>query len=211
MAIDPIRSAQARLVADSSFQFSWSAAPPPAQTPSWLEAVLRAIGHGLKIGSPYIRIGLWVLLAVAGVAVVVAVIRQFLVPANRWVVRRLPPVSADGATQAAREASAHLEEADRLAAEGLFADAAHVLLLCSVSGVEKGRAVGIRPSLTAREIAALPDLPPQPRVAFAHIARLVEQALFGGAVLDGARWLDCREAYLSLVRPEAWIKAGRGR
>ena len=204
-AIDPIRSAHDRLVADPSFQFSWAARPPVPPPPSWLEALFRLIGRGLEAAAPFIKIGLWALLALAALGVAIALLRQLLVPAARS--KPLPAHSRSdlrAASRAAQTAIARLEEADRLASEGRYADAAHVLLLRGVADVEHSRAGAIQPSLTTREIAALPDLPSQPRAAFALIARTVEHALFGGAQIDAGRWNDCRRAYETLVRPEAW-------
>jgi len=209
--IDPILSAHARLMADPSFQFAWEAPPPLPPPPSWFVAVLRVIGHGLEVASPFIKFGLWGLLIIAAVGVALALGRQLLIPAGR---NQRPashsPSSPANASKAAEIAIARLEEADRLAAEGLYADAAHVLLLRGVADVEHSRAAGIQTSLTTREIAALPDFPPRPRAAFALIARVAEHALFGGAQIDADRWITCRAAYETLVRPEAWTMPPSG-
>ncbi len=206
---DAIAVAHARLLADRSFQFAWSGAPKPAPPPSWLVAVIRVIGHALRVAAPMVRIGLWVVLALGAVAVVVAVVRQFLITPGP--VKATPLLTLHGlgasASDAAARAAARLAEADRLAADGLYAEAAHMLLLRGVADVENGRPGRIRPSFTSRDIAALPDLPPEPRSAFALIAQVVERALFGARPIDAEAWRACREAYGALVRPEAWTNA----
>ena len=205
---DAIAAAQARLLADRGFQVTFDALPPPPPTPDWLKRLLQAIGEALKAISPGVRIGLWVLLAAA-----VAVLVYVLVRHGRWRIARARAAApltlhALGASDPrAAQAAARLEEADRLAAEGLYAEAAHTLLLRSVEDVDAGRPGLVRPSLTSRDIAELPDLPVEPRAAFRSIASVVERALFGGRTVDAAGWAACRRAYSALVRPEAWLPA----
>ena len=49
-----------------------------------------------------------------------------------------------------------------------------MLLLRSVADVESSRLGRVRPSFTSRDIAALPELGPEPRAAFSLIAGVVE-------------------------------------
>ena len=135
--------------------------------------------------------------------------RPLAAPAPRRHRPTPPTLSGLGASasDAAAKAAVRLAEADRLAAEGLYAEAAHMLLLRSVADVESGRPGRIRPSFTSRDIAALPELGPEPRAAFSLIAGVVERALFGGRPLDAEAWRTCRSAYDVLARPEAWATA----
>ena len=203
---DPIAAAHARLIADPSFQFAWSAPPKPPQPPSWLIALLKQIGHLLQAIAPEVRIGFWVVLGLGAALLVASLVRHFVVPTSRR--NRSTPLNLSGlgasASDAAAKAVVRLAEADRLAAEGLYAEAAHLLLLRSVADVETGRPGRIRPSFTSRDIAALPELGPEPRAAFSLIAGMVERALFGGRPLDAEAWRRCRTAYGALTRPEAW-------
>ena len=203
---DPIAVAHARLLADRSIQFVWSAPPRPPEPPAWLQKLLVAIGHAINWAAPALRIGLWAVLGL-GVLLVLAILARQLrasperrKPASPLNLQGLGPATA----LAARRAAVRLAEADELAARGRYAEAAHLLLLRGVADVESGRPGRIRPSLTSREIAALTDLPPEPRAAFAVIAGAVERALFGGRPLDAAVWRSCREAYEALVSPHAW-------
>ena len=203
---DPIAIAHARLLADRSIQFVWSAPQRPPEPPAWLRRLFEAIGRAIDWAAPGLRIGLWAVLGLGVLLVLAILARQLWSPPERR--RPASPLNLQGvgaaAIQAARRAAVRLTEADELAAQGRYAEAAHLLLLRGVADVESGRPGRIRPSLTSREIAALADLPPEPRAAFALIAQAVERALFGGRPLDAAVWRACRQAYEALVRPDAW-------
>ena len=206
---DAIAGAQARLLNDPSFQFAFAPPPSPPRPPHWLLALFRALRHILKAVSPELRIGFWVVVALAVGAILFVAARRWRGSARRKAKDAPLNLHALGAaaSQAAAQAAVRLAEADRLAALELYAQAAHVLLLRGVADVEAGRPGAVRPSSTSRDIAALPDLPPQPRAAFKTIAAVVERALFGGRPVDAAAWLVCRDAYGALIRPEAWLAA----
>ncbi len=206
-ARDVAAAAQARLLADPLFQFSFSAKPVRPEPPVWLTALLKMIGEMLKTISPAVRIGFWLVLAVLASILLFIVSRYWGGPARRSAKPTPLTLHAIGAAAAADQATARLAEADRLAALGLYADAAHLLLLRSVADVEAGRPGAVRLSSTSRDIAALPNLPTQPRAAFKTIALVVERALFGGRAVDAVAWAACRDAYGVLVRPEAWLSA----
>ena len=97
-----------------------------------------------------------------------------------------------------------LDEADRLAAQGKFAEAAHHLLLHSIQDLEDHRPRTIKPALTSRDIAAMDLLPPKARQAFDGIARVVERSLFGGRAVDADDFAECRRAYESFAFGGAW-------
>ena len=102
-----------------------------------------------------------------------------------------------------------LEDADALAAKGLYAEAVRLLLRRSVEDVE-GRYPGtIRDSLTSREIAVLPVLAPAPREAFSGIASLVERAHFAGRTLSRDDWETARARYAVLGEEKRAGGAGR--
>jgi hypothetical protein len=93
------------------------------------------------------------------------------------------------------DAVALLEDADRLAAEGRYGEAAHLLLQRSVRHIAEARPDWLQPASTAREIAVLPMLPERARRAFAAIAERVERSLFALRELDLADWQAARAAY----------------
>ncbi|PLK23518.1 hypothetical protein C0V72_09535 [Porphyrobacter sp. TH134] len=88
-----------------------------------------------------------------------------------------------------------LDDADRLAAEGRFAEAVRLLLQRSVGQIAAARPGLVEPSSTARELAALPALPETARTAFGVIAQRVERSLFALRALDRADWEAARNAY----------------
>src|SRR5262249_8337494 len=99
----------------------------------------------------------------------------------------------------AARAQALLEEADRLARDGRFSEAARVLLHRSINDIEDAFPNLVMPSLTAREIGVLEPLSPRGRDVFAMIARAVERSLFGGRDLDANDFASCRQAYVDFV------------
>ena len=78
------------------------------------------------------------------------------------------------------------------------------MLQRSVGQIAELRPDLLRPSSTAREIAALPVLSDAAREAFAAIATRVERSLFALRRLDQADWQAARAAYSRFaLGPEA--------
>ena len=99
-----------------------------------------------------------------------------------------------------------LTEADRLAAEGRFAEAVRLLLIRSIEDFDSRRPHTVRRAYTSREIASLQALPEAARPAFVKIAQAVERSLFGGAAVDRATFDDCRQAYEAFALPAGWTR-----
>ncbi len=95
----------------------------------------------------------------------------------------------------AKQARVLLDDADKLAAQGLYEEAVHLLLYRSIQDIEKRRPHHVRRSLTAREIAGLPILSAKAKESFALIGRLVENSYFGGRTLDADDYARSKEAY----------------
>lgn len=175
---------------------------PQLQPPhGWLYDVLKAIGdflawvfsgaaEALGISWPVFK---WILIAVA-VLLVLLVLWRLLQP----VLSLRLPKRDDSDEQWAPdrgEALSLLEEADRLAAEGRYDEAAHLLLQRSVEQIASARPQWLDPASTAREIASLPALPERARSAFTAIAERVERSLFALRQLELADWQAARAAY----------------
>lgn len=215
-------AAHAAVRADPSIQFSLGAAPPPPEPPVWLRAIGRWLGDllapvgrflrwlfGLLPNAPYARILLWSLLALL-VAVAVWMIVERL-RSGEW---RLPRRRrAATVVEAEREAAwqpdaapvrSWLEEADRLAAAGRYADAIHHLLFRSIEDIGRRRPQLRRPSLTSRELAAAEVLPPNVRACFAAIMAPVERSLFGRRGVSDEEWRVARAAYADLALSRSW-------
>lgn len=197
---EALARAHARLLEDGSLQFDRTGFNPPAP-PEWLGW----IGDLLRAVEPLLKGVFWVGLALIVGLILYAIVREILR------LRAPPPKPEKPAAAAGAEwrpdagvARDLLAEADRLAAGGQYADAVHLLLLRSVSDIERRQPRALRVSLTAREIAALEALPESGRSAFGLIARVVEGSLFGGAPVSAVHFADCRRAYEAFALPEAW-------
>lgn len=191
--------AHARLLANDSLQFDRAGFQPPAPPawPTWIEDLLAAI-------APLMKWAFWIGLALLAGLILLAIGREILQlrkPAPRPEAPRPPAGAWRPEARAARDL---LAEADRLAADGRYAEAVHLLLLRSVADIERRQPRALRASLTTREIAALEALPDAGRPAFVLIGRVVEDSLFGGAPVNATRFADCRRAYEAFALPEAW-------
>jgi hypothetical protein len=210
--------------ADPSVQFNLTPANPQPKPPAWLEALGRWLKHYLFepigkalqwIGSffpdaPYARIFLWTVLAVAVLALAWAIYSRLR--HGEW---RLKLPRLDTAADLSNEdewqpdetpARSWLEEADALARQGRYAEAAHHLLFRSIEDISSRRPNLVRPALTSREIAASQGIPARARELFAAIARLVERSLFGGRPVGESDWLEARGAYSDFALAGAWRK-----
>jgi len=126
-------------------------------------------------------------------------------PIALWLGRKPPAVSEPAWQPDTGAALALLEDADRLAAEGRFDEATHLLLQRSVGQIVAARPEWLHPSTTARELAVLPALPDAARRAFAVIAERVERSLFALRRLSADDWQAARAAYadFALAAPVA--------
>jgi hypothetical protein len=161
----------------------------------WLDSVLSRlfgpIGEWLGASWPVVRIVLIALAAAATAAMLWFWLIRPLRGARR---RRTGPADAEWAPDR-KAAAALLADADRLAGEGRFAEATHLLLQRSVHQIAESRPEWLHPASTAREIAALPMLPEPARHAFGVIAGRVERSLYALRALDAADWQAARGAY----------------
>ena len=196
---------------DDSIQYAPLPEPKEPETPEWLERFLEWLGDvlspvGEALAAAMGAIGLswpvlqWVLLALAVLGLGVLLFR-FVQPYRH----RAPEPTPEPEWAPDRHAALDLiAEADRLAAEGRFDAATHLLLQRSVGQIAELRPDLLRPSSTAREIAALPVLSDAAREAFAAIATRVERSLFALRRLDQADWQAARAAYSRFaLGPEA--------
>jgi hypothetical protein len=214
------------LRADRDIQFDLHPVTPPAPTPAWLRAIVDWIGEAFKpigrflawIGSfmpdaPYARIILWSVL-VAAICCLLWTLWTRL-REGRWRLPRWRRRVRSAATKEqvdewqpeAAPARAWLEEADALAAEGHYADAAHHLLIRSIEDIGRRRPGLVQPALTSRDLAAAPAMPMRARQLFAGIAAVVERSLFGGRSVNADEWAGCRSAYADFVQTPTWKRA----
>lgn len=188
---------------DGDLQFAPVEFPEPEpREPSWFEEALQnffeflgdllsPIGNALGMSWPVFQ---WVLLGLLVLFVVILIWRLAgplgLSPKAASAEDEVPEWAPDRA-----ESMALLEDADRLAAQGKFDEATHLLLKRSVIQIASARPDWVEPSSTARELAALPALSEAARGAFRVIAERVERSLFALRSLDRSDWEAARSAY----------------
>jgi hypothetical protein len=185
-----LATAYRRLLRDGEVQFDLPAFHRP-EVPPWLQPLFDWLSHS----GPVIKILFW-----AGLAIIVLLLLWslygWLAPVVRgWLGRPEPQALMQIWTPEAAPARALLAQADALAADGAFADAAHLLLLRSVEQLEARFPGRLRPSWTSRDIARVPMLPPAMAQAFGFIAGIVETGIFGQRPVSADDWSQCRSAY----------------
>ena len=203
MAQDAVAEAHRAVRADASLQWelpSAPAEPPDRPTPAWLEALLSVLG-------PLMQIVFWGGLLVLAVLSLWFLFRE---GERQWRARQPRTARAVAIVQPPSEtrARALLAEADRLAAEGRYAEAVHVLLFRGVDDIRDQRPDLFRRALTSREISALSALPERARAEFGRIAAVVERSFFGGREVDADAFSECRRAYQAFAAPASWAWAG---
>lgn len=180
------------LVDDESIQFDFQPVREPG-VPEWL----RRLGEFLTEIAPVLKILFYVAAGAALLLILYLILRR-LTGAD-WPWRRRGSGSAEEEEEEWRPeeapARALLSEADALAADRRFSEAAHLLLFRSIEEIERRRPKLVRPALTSRDIAGTPAIPPAPRAAFRAIVETVERSLFGGRDLLEEDWRRCRADY----------------
>ncbi len=199
-------AAHRQVVADGTTQFDLPAFKPetPPAWPKWFGDWLVHFFTWLGRQDMLLKIVFW-----GGVAVIVLLILRALCPyarrlIDRWRGRGVDEGEELGWRPDAAPARKLLAEADALAAEGHFAEAAHLLLLRSVEQISARRPGALRPASTSRDIARAEALPGDVRTAFTLIAAVVEAGLFAGRAVGVDAWTRCRQAYEAVAFPRAW-------
>lgn len=186
-----------RLRADDSIQFTELELPESEPPPSWLEDFFEWLGEILQpVGETMVDVWpvmKWAL--IAGATLLIAYLVYRLVAPIFGLERADAGAEEEQWAPDESEALALLEEADRLADQGRFDEATHLLLMRSVGQIAAVRPDMVEPSSTARELSADPRLPDKARSAFAIIAGRVERSLFALVKLDRQDWTAAREAY----------------
>jgi hypothetical protein len=196
---DEFAEAHRQLLADPSIQFELKGVDPPPTPPEWLGG----LGRFLRAIMPVLEVLFWIALA-AGILFLLYVIVMRLSGAD-WRRRKTPAEeAAESLRPEAGPARQLLGEADALAAEGRFSEAAHLLLHRSVEEIDSRQPDLVRPAFTSRDIARLDALPERPRGAFARIAMMVERSLFAQQPLAEGDWRACRADYEEFAFADGW-------
>lgn len=192
-----LAAAHQALLHTKGIQFDFAAAQPP-EPPFWAEPLLRL----LKVLGPYVIYLFWGGVAIGAALLVYFVIRE-LVP-ERWLHGRRQVQEAADWRPDAEQAHALLADADRLAADGQFDEAIHILLFRSIDDLAARRPGAVRQALTSRDIAGLEALPSGARAAFARLAQAVERTFFGGRPADAEAFGRARADYEAFAFAEGW-------
>ena len=187
--------AHRQLLADQSIQFDLPAVEPPQPPPQWIGAL-----------GPLIQAIFWLALVAFVVFVLYWIGTRLAGRDWRWQRRDkgAEPAPDESWRPEAAEARELLGEADALAAQGLFSEAAQLILFRSIEDIDEKRPDLVRPAFTSRDICALEAIPERPRSAFARIAAMVARSLFGARPLAASDWSDCRAAYEAFAFAEGW-------
>ena len=167
-----------------------SVAPSPSQPP---DETTDTSSQGLG-NIP--RAVLWLFIIIGGVLLAVFLLREIPNLLNR---RQRPVAGAPAASletagpHPATEAS--LADAERLAAEGRFAEAVRVLLLHAFDGVRERVETVSFPSLTNREVLRRASLRAASRAALMVLLRTEEKSEFGGQPVDRSAYRECRDQF----------------
>jgi hypothetical protein len=188
------------LIKDRSLQFQFPQQPPVPPPPGWLVRLIEF----LRAHEAWFRYGAWIGLGLLVLGVAFWLFRL-------WQKRGLsaaptPPTIMRPWQPSPERARLLLADADALAGQGRFAEAAHLLLRIAVQEIGERRPGTVTPSLTAREIATLDTLSPRARDVFASIAAVVERCLFGGRALAQGDFQLCRAAFERFTVPDAWAR-----
>ena len=188
-----------RTVRDSG-DIQYAPTPPvkPPETPEWLrrlaewlQELFAPLGKALGMSWPALQ---YILIALA-VVLALIVLWVLLRPLIARLTDRRTADEDDEWTPDRDAAALLLADAERLAQEGRYEEAVHLLLQRSVRLIADARPDWLLPASTAREIAQFPMLPEKARNAFAVIATRVERSLFALRGLDEADWRAARDAY----------------
>jgi hypothetical protein len=189
--VQDVSAAHRELLQDRSLQFEFTQFRP-TPPPPWLKGV----AEFLEAMGPVLHVLFWVIVAALVLGLLFVIARSLVKARYGQLPGAGPNLGPDAEWRpTAEQARVLLADADALAAQGRFAEAAHLLLLRGVQDIRDQRPGLVRPALTSRDIAGLEALPAQAREAFGAIARIVERSFFGGRDLEADDWSRCRGAY----------------
>lgn len=173
---------------------------PQTEAPEWVKALFRFLADLLAPLGKWLG-GSWntIELVLAGLAVIGALWIVGTLVWRWWQARPGAALAEAGPIMDRAVALDLLEDADALAAQGRFGEAARLLLQRSVHHIASARPDWLTPSSTAREIGTIGGLPASAQQAFAVIAREVERSLYALRALAADDWQRARAAYTAFA------------
>lgn len=178
----------------------------PCYNPAIPDAAEDAGGSrtGIFSANPAIELLLWLLLGVGALLLGVHLFEA--ISRMRWpfagAVTDEPSQSAKLTGSSESPVARPLSGIGRLAAEGAFGDAVHMLLHCF--GELRRRFPHARdPALTSREVLSRASLAPKAHSGLATIVSVVEAGHFGGETIDRTMYQNCLDGYRDIALNDA--------
>ena len=169
----------------------------------WLEAIFQFIADVINVFGGLLQVLFWL-----GLVLIVGLILFVILKESDWLLRltgkKKETTINPGYVPEESYARNLLDEADALAEQGKYAEAARLLLQRSIEDISDRRDIRFKNSLTSREIASHDQLPENARPAFSRIAQIVENAFFAGKMLNREGYGEARKAYAAFALPESW-------
>jgi len=192
--------AHAALLKQTDLQFTFHKVIPP-NPPPWLKAFLKWLDSLFTVAGPAFKYIFWGGLIIGGLAILYFLVWELIALRLGWrKPRKVQPLQLQPEWKpATAKARTLLEDADRLAAEGRFGEAVHLLLFRSIEDMDQRWPNTVRPALTSRDLAGHPRLSDNARQTFTGIAQVVERSFFGGAEVGAADFKACRDAYAAFA------------
>jgi hypothetical protein len=191
-----LAAAHKALLETRGLQFDFKTFTPP-EPPGWMEALLRF----LTAIAPILKYVFWGGLIVGALLIAWFILRE--VVQVRFGPRRKATAPAAWRPEPDR-ARALLDDADRLAQDGCFDEAIHLLLFRSIDDITGRRPGLVGPALTSRDIARLDAMPSEAAGAFERIATAVERSFFGGRPAGEDDFTRARQDYEAFAFSGAW-------
>jgi soluble cytochrome b562 len=149
----------------------------------------------------FFRIVFWVMFALALAFIIFSIASEIIRARKNYAPRDKTEDMPDIPVYQPNEEMARvlIDDADKLAAEGKFEEAVHLLLFRSIQDIAAKRPHYVKRSLTSREISNLPILTQKARAGFSTIGLLVENSFFGGRKLGADDYATSKTAYESFA------------
>lgn len=193
------------LLRERAYQFELPEPPPPEDIPDpvdwgWLGDLFRFVGNLFSWLGPII---FWLFVALVAAFVcylLFAMARGYLErrdgsknkATSKSTARSLDQVDLRPDEEFAKDL---LQQADRLAKEGRFAEALRLLLRSSVSEMQDRVRTRIGVSMTAREVGRIGQLPDAARAALHRIISRNELSVFAGDDVQESGYREARQDY----------------
>jgi hypothetical protein len=198
-ATDTVAAAHAKLRARTDIQFELPATKPP-EVPAWL----RWLARTLEPLGPYMGWIFWTMVVLGAATILWLIVRSLLHKRGQTDAHAVSEGEIATWRPEEKVARALLAEADAMAAEGRYEEAARLLLHRGLEDIARNRPRLLRPALTSREIGTMAGLPERVRAAFVALAAPVERSLFAGRSLARGDWEEARAAYGAFALPGSW-------